>query len=252
MIRTAPDRRPHLLPWLKHYFVPLNVALAAFAAVLSLFGNEVVVTGLTAQIGVILLVATLIPPNLLHLERFKRGGVVKTLATLRAPLGISAGVWFVAHAAVSLQLFKLSAPLWPQFFTADMVLGSFAFVVFAALLITSNTASQRRMGKNWKRLQRLVWFAVPLALVHALLSSLRFLAETESVGAALFIVIVGFIVFEWVSSRRVGAARKRSLAHVRLAFAEAAVAVLLYATLPTRTSDVLPGRPAVVTFQRAA
>lgn len=251
MIRTAPDRRPNILPWLKQCFVPLNVALAVLAAVLSLFGNEVVVTGLTAQIGVILLVATLIPPNLLHLERFKRG-VVKTLATLRAPFGISAGVWFVAHAAVSLQLFKLSAPLWPQFFTADMVLGGFAFAVFAALLATSNTASQRRMGKNWKRLQRLVWFAVPLALVHALLSSLRFLAETESVGAALFIVIVGFIGFEWVSSRRVGAARKRSLAHVRLALAGAAVAALLYATLPARTNDVLPGRPAAVAFQRAA
>lgn len=83
-------------PWLDRYLAPLNIILAVLVSATSLLGNAVTVAGLTAQIGMILLVGTLVPPNLLHLERFKRGGVVKTLAKLRAPLGISSGVWFVS------------------------------------------------------------------------------------------------------------------------------------------------------------
>lgn len=105
------------------------------------------------------------------------GGAAKTLAQLRAPLGVSAGVWFVAHTLASLHLFDLAAPLLPQLFAADIIVGTVALVIFVALLLTSNTASQRRMGKHWKTLQRLVWFSLLLAVTHALLSSVRFLGE---------------------------------------------------------------------------
>lgn len=121
------------------------------------------------------------------------------MAQLRALLGISAGVWFVAHVVVSLKLFDLAAPLLPQFFAADIIIGTFALMVFVALLMTSNTASQHRMGKNWKVLQRLVWFALPLAITHSLLSSVRFFGEFEAFGAFLLIISASFVVYEGFS-----------------------------------------------------
>lgn len=116
-----------------------------------------------------------------------------------------------------------------------------------ALLATSNTASQRRLGTKWKRLQRLVWFAVSLALAHSLLSSQRFLEETESLGTFLPIVLVGFVAFEWSSQRRsVGAGHSKVVTHVRLSFAGVVVAALLALALPSRVSDYGTDRSALV------
>lgn len=224
-------------PWRHHYFVPLNVVLAVLAFALSLVSPSVIVPG-TAYIGGVLLILTLLPTNLLHLERFKRGGAVKTLAQLRASLGVSAGVWFVAHTLTSLHLFDLAAPLLPQLFAADIIVGTVALVIFVALLLTSNTASQRRMGKHWKTLQRLVWFSLPLAVTHALLSSVRFLGEPEALGAVLLTVPAGLVIYEGFLLWRGGAASRKMLAHVRLFVAGVVAAALLYAVLPAKPSPL--------------
>ncbi len=54
-----------------------------------------------------------------------------------------------------------------------MLVGVVAMLVFVALLLTSSDTSQRLLGKSWKPLQRLVWFSVPLVLVHTIFSSMR-------------------------------------------------------------------------------
>lgn len=46
-----------------------------------------------------------------------------------------------------------------------------ATLVFVLMLATSTNGAQRALGPNWKRLRRLVWFAVPLSLAHALVSA---------------------------------------------------------------------------------
>lgn len=237
MISTVHNRSSNR-PWMHHYFVPLNVALAVLAFALSLLVAPSIIVRGTAYIGGVLLILTLLPSNLLHLERFKRGGAVKTTAQLRAPLGISAGVWFVAHTLASLQLFDLAAPLLPQFFAADIIIGTFALMIFVALLITSNTASQRRMGKNWKRLQRLVWFTLPLAITHSLLSSVRFLGEPEALGAFLLAISAGFVIYEGFFLWRSSAGNRKMLAHVRLLVAGVAAAALLYVVLPTKLNPL--------------
>jgi hypothetical protein len=69
------------------------------------------------------------------------------------------------------ELFDLSLPLLPQFTRTGIVLGLLATAVFVAMLATSTDRAQRALGRNWKRLHRLVWFAVPLALAHTILAS---------------------------------------------------------------------------------
>lgn len=232
MIAAVKDRGPKVRPWLDQFFVPMNVVLAVLVSVTSLFFDAGTVARGAAARG------HAGAPQLLHLAQFKREGVVKALAKLRAPLGISSSMWFVAHAVVSLKLFDLAAPLSPQFAAEDIILGAFALTVFVALLATSNTASQRRLGTKWKRLQRLVWFAVPLAAVHAFLSSQRFLKETESLGTFLLVMLAGFVAFEWISQRRAGgASHSKVVAHLRLSFAGVVVAALLALVLPARVSN---------------
>lgn len=220
-------------------FVPVNIILAGLVLVASVLPatstlldtNTWVI--LAADIGVILLVGTLVPSNLLRFRRLKRWRSLKVLARFRAPVGISSGVWFVAHAILSLRLFDLAVPLLPQFATADIVVGALAMVVFVAMLATSNEASQRLLGKDWKRLQQFVWFALPLALTHTVLASLRFLGETESIGLVVLGGLLGFVAFEGLASWwRGGAARRKASTHVSLAAAGVLAAALLYAFLP--------------------
>jgi len=101
-------------------------------------------------------------------------------------LAAALGIWFVAHSTVAvLELFDFERSLLAQFAAPDILLGVLATTVFAALLATSNARAQVGLGRRWKRLHRLVWFAVPLALVHAVLSSLRYVDHVEPPGTAL-------------------------------------------------------------------
>ena len=49
-----------------------------------------------------------------------------------------------------------------------ITIGFFAYLILAALGVTSPKVMVRKMGKNWKRLHRLVYVAAVLAIVHLL------------------------------------------------------------------------------------
>src|SRR4028118_1410810 len=147
--------------------VTTNVALAGLLSVLS-FARVAEVTGISAYLGSFFLVGALVPSNLLRFERYASGRKTRALARLRKPLGVSAGVWFVAHSVVSVwELFDLSLPLLPQFTRTGIVLGLLATVVFVAMLATSTDRAQRALGRNWKRRRRPAWFAAPRGLAAA-------------------------------------------------------------------------------------
>lgn len=215
--------------------VPINVAAAVIVAAMSVFGAGDLVAP-TATVGTVLLFLTLIPSNLLHFGPFAVHGsrshnVTSTLAKLRAPLGVSSGVWFVVHSLVSLELFDLVAPLLTQFAAVDIAMGLVAALVFAAMLATSTEAWKRVLGKNWKRLQSLVWFAVPLALGHTVLSSLRFNGSIEPPTTALLGGLVAFAIFESLVLLRRGVARRSAWTHAGLVVAGSAAAALIYFVL---------------------
>jgi sulfoxide reductase heme-binding subunit YedZ len=57
--------------------------------------------------------------------------------------------------------------IWRDLFERHaMIVGLVALVLLVPLALTSTPAWQRRLGKRWKRLHRLVYIAIPLAALH--------------------------------------------------------------------------------------
>lgn len=94
---------------------------------------------------------------------------LRQVLPLRRPLGLYAFAYSVAHllnfAVVDYGLDP--ALLREAIFEKRYVLVGFAaFVLLLPLAITSTTTFQRRLGKRWKQLHRLVYVAALLAVVH--------------------------------------------------------------------------------------
>jgi sulfoxide reductase heme-binding subunit YedZ len=150
---------------------------------------------------------------------------MRALARLRKPLGISAGIWFIVHSAASVwELFDLSLPLGPQFARTGILLGLVATLVFVLMLATSTVQAQRALGPNWKRLHRLVWFAVPISLAHTLVT-----VGLEPLAIVLYGAIMAFAAFEYRALRGRGAGGAWS--HLGLVGAGTLVSVLIYVVL---------------------
>ena len=201
-----------------------NFALAGLLTALSLAGL-VGVTDPSAYVGTVLLAVSIIPSNLLRFGRFSQERRVRAVARLRKPLGISAGVWFVVHSLASVwEHFDLSLPLGPQFARTGILLGLVATLVFVLMLATSTARAQRALGANWKRLHRLVWFAVPLSLAHALVTG-----GLEPLAVVLYGGIMAFAALEYRALRE----RASAGAGTHLAFVGAGtlVSALIYAVL---------------------
>ncbi len=223
------------LRWLTTLIVLTNIAYSGLITTQALAGTIRHATADTGIYGSILLLFALVPANLLRFGWFKKWKPLRFLAGLRKPLGISAGVWFVVHTVVGLvEYFDLSEPLLRQFLIGDMLLGAVAMLVFVALLATSISASQRYLGKSWKPLQRLVWFSVPLALAHTILSAMR-LHHFEDTAVWFLGAIVAFAGFEYLAFGRRGreargrGASKKAWTHAGLVVAGTAAAVVIYA-----------------------
>jgi len=207
---------------LTRLIVTTNVVLAGLLSALS-FAGVAEVTGISAYLGTFFLIGALVPSNLLRLERYASGRRTRALARLRKPLGVSAGVWFVAHSVVSVwELFDLSLPLLPQFARTGIVLGLLATVVFVAMLATSTERARRALGRNWKRLHRLVWFAVPLT--HTILAS-----GLDSPSIVLYLGIMVFAGFEYRALRR--RRMRGAWTHLMLIGAGVFAAALIYVVL---------------------
>lgn len=237
------------LRWLPLIIVLANAVYAVIVMLQSLAGSTRGATGDTALYGAVLLVLVLLPSNLLRFRWFSRRKLVRFFAKLRKPLGISAGIWFVVHTIVGLvEYFDISGSLLRQLLIGDMAIGLIALLVFAALLATSSDASQRLLGSNWKWLHRLVWFAVPLALIHTALSSAR-LHHLEPPGILLFGGMIAFAAVEYFALRRRRGVWGGVGTHAGLVVAGTAVAVLIYAASwgvfgPWEiTNDRPPGSP---------
>lgn len=217
-VASTPRDRPPLAAWLW----PLNLALAGTLSIVQ--GGAA--TGPTALVGMILLVLTLVPANLPNLARRPRAAA---LVRLRRPLGISAGIWFVAHSVVGFAEPLEGSSLLAEAATPDIALGVVATLVFVLLLATSNRRAQRSLGRDWKRLHRLVWFAVPLALAHSVLSGLRFAGHVESPGVVL---LGGLVIFAAVvSGLSLWRGERRHPPHLALMGAGTATGALLVLAL---------------------
>ncbi|MBS1182336.1 MAG: ferric reductase like transrane component family protein [Proteobacteria bacterium] len=116
------------------------------------------------------------------------------LLRFRRALGLLA-FWYAAmHFTVYLTLDR--GLLWDTIIP-DIVRRPFITLGFAALMllvplaVTSNRLSIRRLGKNWRRLHKLIYVAATLAVLHYLLAT-KVLDPTQVVHIGLVALLLGY------------------------------------------------------------
>jgi sulfoxide reductase heme-binding subunit YedZ len=85
-----------------------------------------------------------------------------------------AGLWAFGFASLHVLFYLREAKFtWLTFsMPTYLILGLVGMLILSALAVTSNRRSMKQLGKNWKRLHRLVYFAGMAVVSHSLLASL--------------------------------------------------------------------------------
>lgn len=83
----------------------------------------------------------------------------------------------------------------------DILVGWISLAILAAMAATSNDWSVRRMGHVWKKLQRWIYFAAPLVLLHWLMAS-GYHLEKVIVYVAILTVLLGYRMWQRQVRRR--------------------------------------------------
>lgn len=94
----------------------------------------------------------------------------RTVMTVRKSLGLQGFLYVCLHLLTFVGLdyaFNLSQILGDALITKPYIIVGFsAFLILTPLAITSTKGWMKRLGRNWKKLHRLVYLAVPLAVIH--------------------------------------------------------------------------------------
>lgn len=75
--------------------------------------------------------------------------------------------------------------------------GWLALALLVPLALTSTDAAQRRMGRGWKRLQRLAWPAVVVALAHSVV-----VHDGERLAIGLAVLLAGLQIYRFTPRRQ--------------------------------------------------
>lgn len=119
----------------------------------------------TGKPALILLLLSLTITPLMSLAGWKQ------LQPLRRPLGLYAFLYVCVHLAIFVGVdYELNLRLILDGLVNNpyVVVGFTAFLLLIPLAVTSTKASMRRLGKNWKRLHKLVYAVGILAIWHFL------------------------------------------------------------------------------------
>ncbi|MBX3064625.1 MAG: ferric reductase-like transmembrane domain-containing protein [Anaerolineae bacterium] len=161
-----------MLDWLRRNWHRLlvhviGVGLAIWLIVMYQFGDlalpERFVMLRTGMISLIFLAASFACTPISKLIGWRR------LTLIRRPLGLYGFGFALAHLFVYAWL--ENALEWELIWRdlgerRAMLVGLIALLLLVPLAITSTTGWQRRLGKRWKMLHRLVYLAIPLAVAH--------------------------------------------------------------------------------------
>jgi len=147
--------------------------------------------GFSAVTGTVLLTATLLPGVLMRLGWLRQNPYLRWLMKYRKDLGIVAGTWFLTHGLVSaLYFFKRDQSIIDQLLVTPLKPVWIMIPIFVLMLLTSNEYSEKRLGKNWNRLHKLVWLLPFLMFFHGNLA----IAEFEKEDFAPAGIILGIVV----------------------------------------------------------
>ncbi|MCM5560211.1 protein-methionine-sulfoxide reductase heme-binding subunit MsrQ [Pleomorphomonas sp. JP5] len=126
------------------------------------------------------------------------------LLRFRRALGLLA-FWYAAmHFSVYLTLDRglIWSTIIPDIARRPFITLGFAALMFLLpLALTSNRLSIRRLGKNWRRLHRLVYVAASLAAVHYLLAT-KVLDPTQAAHIGLVLLLLGYRLVRALLVRR--------------------------------------------------
>ncbi|MEO1035507.1 MAG: ferric reductase-like transmembrane domain-containing protein [Pseudomonadota bacterium] len=160
----------------------------AYATERLFYGEVVHLTGLRA---VQFLVATFALGAITRV--FRRARWPKLLLRFRRDLGLMVFFLAAAHTAVYVQRHD-NARIASEAVTGEYGTGWIALIVFLLLALTSNNASVRRLGRNWKRLHRLAYAAAGLSLAHWWLTAFDPMVATPYVAATIAVLVAAPIV----------------------------------------------------------
>ncbi|GAB4215913.1 MAG: hypothetical protein OHK0022_56390 [Roseiflexaceae bacterium] len=116
----------------------------------------------------------------------------KPAQVLRRPLGLYAFLYAVLHLLIFAVLdYGLDWSLIAQTVAEKwyIIVGFAAFLLLLPLAFTSTKGWQRRLGKRWTLLHRLVYLAAPLAVLHFVLLVKADVREPLLYGAALALLL---------------------------------------------------------------
>lgn len=182
--------------WLKKngvHFVHLGgLAPLALLAWDAFTGNLTVnpiqyLTQRTGYAAIILLIASLVCTPLSVVSGWKR------ILALRRPLGLYGFLYAVLHMLMFTTLdFGLNIPLIVQEVAEKryILVGTSALLLLVPLALTSTKGWQRRLGRSWKRLHRLVYLAAPLALVHYAWAQKSDIRQPLILGALVAVALI--------------------------------------------------------------
>ena len=155
----------------------------------------------TGVFGVWLILASL---AVTPLQRIFRGADwTRWLMKRRRYMGVAAFGYSLLHTVYWLQLQKSIGTSIRKFSgAANSLRLDWPFSSFVAMAATSNDLSVRGMGPNWKRLQRWVYLAAPLTLLHWFMAE-HYRLKTVLIYGGLLAVI--FVARLYVRRRRMRA-----------------------------------------------
>lgn len=142
-----------------------------------------------------LLLLTLAVTPLLRL--LPRAAAVRWLLRRRRDIGLVTFVYALAHTVAYLVRKSDLQLIVSEGLEAGLLTGWVALLVFVALAVTSNDASVRRLGRQWRSLHKTVYAAAILTCLHWVLT-----AFDPTVGYLHFVVLSILLLARLRGSRR--------------------------------------------------
>lgn len=158
--------------------------------------------GFSAITGTVLLTLTLLPSMLIRLGFFKENPYLRWLVKYRKDLGILSGTWLLSHGLISaLFFFKRDESILDQLLAPPLQPVWIMIPILALMLVTSNKASERKLGRQWKNLHSLVWLLPGLMVYHGNLAIANFEKEDFAPAAIILAVVALIAIYEFFKTR---------------------------------------------------
>lgn len=153
--------------------IPLWARLTIVSGTLLCIGSVFGVNYIKSSVygGLIFLVFTLIPIHFRKLARYRRD------------FGIVSGILITLHGILAFKTLMNASV--EKLFHQVIINGYIAAIIIAVLLITSNYGVQRKLRKTWRTIHALVWFVLPLSLLHALMAGRYYMGELPKLAVLL-------------------------------------------------------------------